>query len=207
MISQCYWFDTASYIDQTTWVLEPFKPQEWLKSIFSWWYPYQVMRINKMIYSGKIFWSSNKFSQRILLGNVWRSVLSICKWVLRLIGEIEFNFADMAMSISCLKRKGRISALEGFPLNVNRKYLQKFSGWVCDYDFINRLINDSCGCIPKLDYINSLTWTRAYLLVSKVRSGCSFELDVLIGSFILWMCYLNVETFSFKRALPSKFLN
>ena len=74
-----------------------------------------------MIYSRKIFGSSNKFSQRILLGNVWRSVLSICMWVLPLIGEIEFNFADIAISISCLKRKGRISALEGFPLNVNRK--------------------------------------------------------------------------------------
>ena len=48
-------------------------------------------------------------------------------WALPLIGEIEFNFADIAISISCLKRKGRISALEGFPLNVNRKCLQKFN--------------------------------------------------------------------------------
>ena len=50
-------------------------------------------------------------------------------WVLRHIGEIEFNFADMAINSSGLKRKGRTSALEGFPLNVNRKYLQKFNGW------------------------------------------------------------------------------
>ena len=160
-----------------------------------------------MIYSGKILWSSNKFSQRILLGNIWRSVLSICMWIFGPKEQIDLNFADKTISISCLKRKRRISALEGFSPKCKQEVTSEVQWPSRNNDFINRLITNSCECIPTLDYINSLTWTRAYLLVSKVRSGCSFELDVLIGSFILWMCFLNVETFSFKRALPSKFLN
>ena len=44
----------------------------------------KVMRINKIITSGKIhvLWSFIKFSQRILEGSVWRSVWRICIWIL-----------------------------------------------------------------------------------------------------------------------------
>ena len=41
----------------------------------------KVRRINKMITSGQMLWSFNKFSQLILLRNVWRSVWRICEWI------------------------------------------------------------------------------------------------------------------------------
>ena len=46
----------------------------------------KVMRIYEMITKEKMLRSAVKFSQLILLGNVWRSVWRICMWILGLKG-------------------------------------------------------------------------------------------------------------------------
>ena len=46
----------------------------------------KVMRIYEMIAKQKMLWSAIKFSQLILLGNVWRSVWRICMRILGLKG-------------------------------------------------------------------------------------------------------------------------
>ena len=47
----------------------------------------KVIRINKIMTKRKILWSFIRFSQLILQGNVKRSVLRICEWIMWLEGE------------------------------------------------------------------------------------------------------------------------
>ena len=77
-------------------------------------------------------------------------------WVLPLIGEIEFNFADIYSNQHLLFKAKRTDFSPG---GFSPKCKQEVTSEVqcCNNDFINRLITNSCARIPKLDYINSLT--------------------------------------------------
>ena len=76
------------------------------------------MRIYKIITQEKLPWSIIKFSQLILYGNLWRSVLRICMWILGLKGLSRSERFCLKMlvliSLSHMVNGVQLAQLEGF---------------------------------------------------------------------------------------------
>ena len=83
----------------------------------------KVMRFNTVITSGKMLWSSIKFSQLIFQGNVWRWVWRMCMWI----SVLKVLCLNNHMLKNYICRKNLIKDQSGFPWEIKLFILITFS--------------------------------------------------------------------------------
>ena len=89
----------------------------------------KVMRINKIITSGKIhvLWSFIKFSQLILEGSVWRSVWRVCIWILE---HWAIKLIQWSHFVHCIHQEQELSSMCGMLVCQNCSWWT----WICKLD-------------------------------------------------------------------------
>ena len=89
----------------------------------------KVMRINKIITSGKIhvLWSFIKFSQLILEGSVWRSVWRVCIWILE---HWAIKLIQRSHFVHCIHQEQELSSMCGMLVCQNCSWWT----WICKLD-------------------------------------------------------------------------
>ena len=89
----------------------------------------KVMRVNKIITSGKIhvLWSFIKFSQLILEGSVWRSVWRVCIWILE---HWAIKLIQRSHFVHCIHQEQELSSMCGMLVCQNCSWWT----WICKLD-------------------------------------------------------------------------